>query len=85
MHICRGVTFAACERLGTRCHRIGDKRSALFIKSSLMLYRLQHKCVGRFISRFGCRYDPSFEVCGNFECCRYRASHNCSQRLVLLR
>ena len=85
MHIRRGVTLTASERLGTCCHRIGDKRSALFVQSSLMLNRLQHKCVGRFISRFCCRYDPSFEVCGNFECCRYRASHNCFQQWVLLR
>jgi hypothetical protein len=85
MHIRRGVTFAACERLGTRCYRIGDKRSALFVQSSLIRNRLKHKCVGRFTSRFGCRYDPSFEVCGNFECCRYAACQNCSQQWVLLR
>src|SRR5258708_25950431 len=45
MHIRRGVTLAACERLGARCHRISDKRSALFVQSSLMLKRLQHKSV----------------------------------------
>jgi hypothetical protein len=80
MHIRRSVTFAARESLGTRCHRIGDKRPALFVQSSLMLNRLQHKSVRRFISRFCCRYNASFEVCGNFECCRYgRAGHMCSQ------
>jgi hypothetical protein len=41
MHFRRGVTGAACERLGTRCHRLGDERSALFVQSSLMLNRLQ--------------------------------------------
>lgn len=46
MHILRGVTLAACERLGARCYRISDKRSPLFVQSSLMLDRLQHKCVG---------------------------------------
>ena len=80
MHIRRGVTLAASECLGTCCDRIGDKRSALFVQSSLMLNRLQHKCMGRFVSRLCCGYDPSFEVRGNFECCRYMASHNCSQR-----
>jgi hypothetical protein len=65
MHIRRGVTFAARERLGMRSHRIGNKCPALFVQSSLMLYCLQHKSVRRFISRLGCRYDPSFEVCGN--------------------
>jgi hypothetical protein len=60
MHIRRGVTFAAPERIGTRSNGIGNKGATLFVQSSLILNRFQHKCVGRFISRFGCCYDTSF-------------------------
>jgi hypothetical protein len=85
MHVRRRETLAARERFGTRSHCFGNKCSALFIQSSLVLNRLQHKCVGRFISCFGCRYDPSFEVGRNLECGRNRGTHNLSQRQVLLR
>jgi hypothetical protein len=65
MHIRRCETLPARERFGTRSHCLGNKCSALFVQPSLVLNRLQHKRVGRFIGCFGCRYDPSFEVCGN--------------------
>jgi hypothetical protein len=46
MHIRRRETLAALERFGTRSDRFNNKCSALFVKSSLLLNRLQHKCVG---------------------------------------
>ncbi|HEX3848434.1 MAG TPA: type II toxin-antitoxin system HicB family antitoxin, partial [Steroidobacteraceae bacterium] len=49
----RGWTWAIVD---VDLSELGDKAA------SLMLNRLQHKCVRRLISRFGCRYDPSFEI-----------------------
>jgi hypothetical protein len=46
MHIRRRETLAARERFGTRNDRFSDKCPALLVKSSLVLDRLQHKCVG---------------------------------------
>jgi len=60
VYIRRCVTFAAFKCLEARGYRIGNKRSTLLVQSSLMLNGLQHKSVGRFVSRFGCRYDASF-------------------------
>jgi hypothetical protein len=83
MHIGSRETLAARERFGTRSHCFGDECAALFIQPSLVLNRLQHKCVGRFIGCFGCRYDPSFEVRGNLECGCYRGAHKSSVLQVL--
>jgi hypothetical protein len=66
MYIRGGVTFAACQCIGTCRYRIGDKGTALFVQSSLKFDCLQHECVGRFVSRFGRRSDASLEVCGYF-------------------
>jgi hypothetical protein len=46
MHIRRRETLAALERSGTSSDRFSNKCSALFVKSSLVLDRLQHKRVG---------------------------------------
>jgi hypothetical protein len=46
MHIRRCETLAARERFGMRSQCFSNKCSALFVKSSLVLDRLQHKRVG---------------------------------------
>jgi hypothetical protein len=46
MHLRRRETLGARERFGTRSDCFSNKCSALFVKSSLVLDRLQHKCVG---------------------------------------
>jgi hypothetical protein len=46
MHLRRRETLGARERFGTRSDCFSNKCSALFVKSSLVLDRLQHKRVG---------------------------------------